>query len=73
MLKKALDFSSNLTIIEAMVIDMINAELRELADAEATTQAAEYADEFELEVMMANSCFYGPDCDDCEGPWYWEL
>jgi hypothetical protein len=33
----------------------------------------EYADELDMEMLLTNPRFYGPDFDDCDGPWYWEV
>jgi len=73
MIQISLDFPSDSNILEVMEIDAINAELREIADATVSVRMAEYADELDMEMMLADPRFFGPDFDDCDGPWYWEL
>jgi hypothetical protein len=54
-------------------IDKINLLCREIADTITEERMNEYADELDMEMLLANPRFYGPDCDDCDGPWYWEV
>lgn len=68
-----LDFGPEFGIIENMDVDAINAELTEIASRNAEVMMAEYGDQLDMEMLLANPRFYGPDCDDCSGPWYWEL
>lgn len=58
--------------MNTMMIDDVNAELRELAATVAETVAAEFADQIELDALMASSAYYDGS-DDCSGPWYWEI
>lgn len=73
MTQLSLDFFSDSSILETMEIDAVNAELREIADGIVESRMAEYADELDMEMLLANPRFYGPDFDDCDGPWYWEV
>lgn len=75
MTQLSLDFFSDSSILETMEIDAVNAELREIADGIVESRMAEYADELDMEMLLADPRFFGPDygADDCDGPWYWEL
>ena len=72
-----LDNFEESSILEAMEIDAVNAEMRELAALAVSERMAEYADELDMEMLLADPRFYGPDFDDgandCDGFWYWEL
>ncbi len=54
-------------------IEEINLLCREIADTISVERMNEYADELDMEMLLANPRFYGPDFDDCDGPWYWEV
>ena len=54
-------------------IEEINLLCREIADTISIERMNEYADELDMEMLLANPRFYGPDFDDCDGPWYWEV
>ena len=54
-------------------IEKINLILREITDTISVERMNQYADELDMEMLLADSRFYGPDCDDCDGPWYWEV
>lgn len=54
-------------------IEEINLLCREIADTISLERMNEYADELDMEMLLANPRFYGPDFDDCDGPWYWEV
>jgi len=54
-------------------IEEINLICREIADTISVERMNEYADELDMEMLLANPRFYGPDFDDCDGPWYWEV
>jgi hypothetical protein len=56
-----------------MTLDEFNALCAEIAAEETARRVNEYADELDMEMLLANPRFYGPDCDDCDGPWYWEV
>lgn len=70
-----LDFGSEFGIIENMDIDAVNAELNEIAAGIVETRMVEYADELDMQMLLADPRFFGPDygADDCDGFWYWEL
>ena len=57
----------------ALSIEEINLLCREIADTISIERMNEYADELDMEMLLANPRFYGPDFDDCDGPWYWEV
>ena len=54
-------------------IEKINLILREITDSISVERMNQYADELDMEMLLADPRFYGPDCDDCDGPWYWEV
>ena len=54
-------------------IEKINLILREITDTISVERMNQYADELDMEMLLADPMFYGPDCDDCDGPWYWEV
>ena len=54
-------------------IEKINLILREITDTISVERMNQYADELDMEMLLADPRFYGPDCDDCAGPWYWEV
>ena len=54
-------------------IEKINLILREITDTISVERMNQYADELDMEILLADPRFYGPDCDDCDGPWYWEV
>ncbi len=54
-------------------IEKINLLCREIADTITLERMNQYADELDMEMLLANPRFYGPDYDDCDGPWYWEV
>ena len=54
-------------------IEKINLILREITDTISVERVNQYADELDMEMLLADPRFYGPDCDDCDGPWYWEV
>jgi hypothetical protein len=56
-----------------MSIEKINLLLREIADSISIERMNQYADELDMEMLLADPRFYGPDCNDCDGPWYWEV
>ncbi len=56
-----------------LLIEEINLLCREIADTISVERMNEYADELDMEMLLANPRFYGPDFDDCDGPWYWEV
>ena len=51
-------------------IEKINLLCREIADTITEERMNEYADELDMEMLLADPRLYGPDCD---GPWYWEV
>lgn len=54
-------------------IEKINLILREITDTISVERMNQYADELDMEMLLADPRFYGPDCDDCDGPWYWKV
>jgi len=62
-----------LTMNKELSIEEINLICREIADTISVERMNEYADELDMEMLLANPRFYGPDFDDCDGPWYWEV
>jgi hypothetical protein len=54
-------------------IEEINLLCHEIADTILEERMNEYADELDMEMLLTNPRFYGPDFDDCDGPWYWEV
>lgn len=54
-------------------IEKINLILREITDSISVERMNQYADELDMEMLLADPRFYGPDCNDCDGPWYWEV
>ena len=54
-------------------IEKINLILREITDTISVERMNQYADELDMEMLLADPRFYGPECDDCDGPWYWEV
>ena len=54
-------------------IEKINLILREITDTISVERMNQYADELDMEMLLADPRFYGPDCNDCDGPWYWEV
>jgi len=58
-----------------MTLDDLNALCAEIAAEEAERQVNEFADELEMEMLLADPRFFGPDygSDDCGGLFYWEL
>lgn len=56
-----------------MTLDELNKLCAVIASEEAERQVNEYADELDMEMLLANPRFYGPDFNDCDGPWYWEV
>ncbi len=54
-------------------IEEINLLCREIADTISIERMNEYADELDMEMLLADPRFYGSDYDDCDGPWYWEV
>lgn len=56
-----------------MTLDELNELCAVIASEEAERRVGEYADELDMEMLLANPRFYGPDFDDCDGPWYWEI
>jgi hypothetical protein len=62
-----------LTMNNELSIEEINLLCREIADTISVERMNEYADELDMEMLLANPRFYGPDFDDCDGPWYWEM
>jgi hypothetical protein len=60
-----------------MEIDAINFELALIGQEAAEARMAEYADELDMEMLLTDPRFYGPDFDeganDCDGFWSWEL
>lgn len=62
-----------MTMNKELSIEEINLICREIADTISVERMNEYADELDMEMLLANPRFYGPDFDDCDGPWYWEV
>lgn len=62
-----------MTMNNELSIEEINLLCREIADTISVERMNEYADELDMEMLLANPRFYGPDFDDCDGPWYWEV
>lgn len=62
-----------MTMNKELSIEEINLLCREIADTISVERMNEYADELDMEMLLANPRFYGPDFDDCDGPWYWEV
>ena len=62
-----------MTMNNKLSIEEINLICREIADTISVERMNEYADELDMEMLLANPRFYGPDFDDCDGPWYWEV
>ena len=54
-------------------IEKINLILGAISDTISVERVNQYADELDMEMLLADPRFYGPDCDDCDGPWYWEV
>lgn len=58
-----------------MMISEVNALCAELSEAAMLETVELMVDEMELEMLMADPRFFGPDAgaDDCNGSWYWEV
>jgi hypothetical protein len=56
-----------------MTLDELNELCAAIAAEETERRVNEYADELDMEMLLANPRFYGPDFDDETGPWYWEV
>jgi hypothetical protein len=58
-----------------MTIDEVNELCAEVAAENAEQIVNDYADELDMEMLLADPRFFGPDygSDDCGGLFYWEL
>ena len=57
-----------------MTIEKLNSLLAEIAAEETEARIESYIQELDMEMLLANPRFYGPDYgDECDGLWYWEI
>lgn len=57
-----------------MNFDDINMMCAEIAAENAEQCANDYAEELEMQMLLSDPRFFGPDFDyDCDGLFYWDL